>query len=235
MTKRAIIYTRVSTTGQAIDGVSLEMQISKAKAWCELNDYIFDESLVFNEGGVTGTSTDKREVFKQAMAIAQKDDAFIVYSISRFGRNAREVMNNAHELEQKGVDFVSITEKTDTTTPQGKFFFLLMAGMAQFTSDTIKKTTKDAMQHAKKEGRLVGGIPYGFDAVSTGETLKNGRIKQLLVKNDYEQSVITRIKELRDKGLSMQKISNQLHSDGFKPRGKSDTFQLMTIKRILNN
>ena len=55
--KRAIIYIRVSTQGQADDGVSLDMQKDKAVAWCTLNDYEFNDANVFIDAGVSGTTT----------------------------------------------------------------------------------------------------------------------------------------------------------------------------------
>jgi site-specific DNA recombinase len=238
-TKRAIIYARVSTTAQADDGVSLELQKEKAQAWCVLNDYEYNEDLVFVDA-VSGTTTAKREQFQVAMNEAQKGDAFVVYSISRFGRNAREVLNNSADLERRGVDFVSITEKTDTTTPQGKFFFLLMAGLAQFTSDTIKAVTKDNMQKKKADGILIGSVPFGFDAVPTGKkSEKSGREEKILVLNDYEQSVIARIKELRNanpaKLLSFQKIALQLEKEGVKTRKGTTNWHATSIERILKS
>jgi site-specific DNA recombinase len=237
-TKRAIIYIRVSTQGQADDGVSLDMQKDKAAAWCALNDYGFNDDLIFVDAGVSGTTTAKRIEFQKALDAAQTGDAFIVYSISRFGRNAREVLNNSADLEKRGVDFVSISEKTDTTTPQGKFFFLLMAGLAQFTSDTIKVDTKRNMQFKKEKGELVGSVPYGFDAISTGKKSDTtGREVKNLTPNDYEQSVIARIKTLRNanpnKLLSFQKIAYALKNEGFKTRKGDTEWHATSIVRIL--
>lgn len=236
ITKRAIIYIRVSTQGQADDGVSLDMQKDKAAAWCTLNDYEFNNANVFVDAGVSGTTTAKREAFISAMNSARTGDAFVVYSISRFGRNAREVLNNSADLEKRGVDFVSISEKTDTTTPQGKFFFLLMAGLAQFTSDTIKKVTADSMQKKKADGFLVGGVPYGFDAVPTGKKSdKSGREEKRLIPNEYEQTIIKTIVELRNsthKRLSFQKIAFALDKTKFSPRTGKNWCPKM-VERIL--
>lgn len=237
--KRAIIYARVSTTTQADDGVSLDLQKEKAQAWCDLNDYEYNEDLVFVDA-VSGTTTAKREQFQAAMNEAKKGDAFVVYSISRFGRNAREVLNNSADLEKRGVDFVSITEKTDTTTPQGKFFFLLMAGLAQFTSDTIKAVTKDNMQKKKADGILIGAVPFGFDAVPTGKkSEKSGREERVLVPNDYEQSVIAKIKALRqsnpNKLLSFKKIALQLEKEGVKTRKGRTNWHATSVERILKS
>jgi DNA invertase Pin-like site-specific DNA recombinase len=156
------------------------------------------------------------------------------------GRNAREVLNNSADLEKRGVDFVSITEKTDTTTPQGKFFFLLMAGLAQFTSDTIKVVTKDNMQKKKADGILIGSVPFGFDAVLTGKkSEKSGREEKTLVPNDYEQSVIARIKSLRhtnpNKLLSFKKIALQLEKEGVKTRKGTINWHATSIERILKS
>lgn len=237
-TKRAIIYIRVSTQGQADDGVSLDNQKDMAYHWCKLSGYDYENAQVFIDAGITGTSTAKRVEFQKALDAAQSGDAFIVYSISRFGRSAVEVLQNAAILEKKGVDFVSLSEKTDTTTPQGKFFFLLMAGLAQLTSDTIKADTKRNMQFKKERGELVGGVPYGFDAVPTGKKSdKTGREVKVLVPNKYEQSVIARIKELRnsnsEKLLSFQKIANALGKEGFKTRKGTTEWHATSIERIL--
>jgi site-specific DNA recombinase len=80
--KQAIIYLRVSTTGQVTDGVSLDTQESKARAWCELNDY--EVSGVFTDAGISGKSTLNREGLQNALDAVKKEDALVCLQLKPF-------------------------------------------------------------------------------------------------------------------------------------------------------
>jgi site-specific DNA recombinase len=219
---QAIIYLRVSTIGQAIDGVSLSAQESKARAWCELNDY--EVKAVFTDAGISGKRADNRNGLQNALESVKKDDALIVYSLSRLARSTKDTIEISETLNAKGVDLVSLSEKIDTTSAAGKMVFRMLAVLSEFERDQVSERTSAALQHKKAKGERVGGIPYGFKLALDGVKL---------LKDKAEQALIVMCKALKKDGLSLRKIAAKLTEQGFKPRGK--LFYPQTIKLILAN
>ena len=219
--KQAIIYLRVSTVAQVQDGVSLDQQESKARAWCELNDY--EVKAVFTDAGISGKSTLNREGLQNALDSVKKDNALVVYSLSRLARSTKDTIQISETLNAKGVDLVSLSEKIDTTTAAGKMVFRMLAVMAEFERDQTAERVTAALQHKKSKGERVGSIPYGF---------KLAMDKVKLLKDKAEQAMIALCKELKEQGLSLRKIAAKLLEQGFKNRVGND-FNAQTIKNIL--
>ena len=133
--QKAIGYIRVSTQGQADEGVSLEAQRAKIAAWCALNDA--ELVAVFEDAGMSGGSMNGREGLHAAMKAAGKGMALVCYSISRLARSTRDMLEIAERLDKKGADLVSLTEKIDTTTASGRMVFKMLAVLADFERDQI--------------------------------------------------------------------------------------------------
>jgi len=90
MKAKAIGYIRVSTEDQARDGVSLEAQGAKIKAWSDLNGY--DLETVFCDAGISGSRTDNRGGLQKALKSIGKGDAFVVYSLCRLTRSTKDTL-----------------------------------------------------------------------------------------------------------------------------------------------
>lgn len=221
MAKQAIIYLRVSTTGQAEEGVSLDAQESKARAWCDLNDY--EVKAVFTDAGISGKSTANREGLQNALNAVSKDDALVVYSLSRLARSTKDTIEISEKLNAKGVDLVSLSEKIDTTTAAGKMVFRMLAVLSEFERDQVSERTTAALQHKKAKGERTGSIPYGFQLAMDGVKL---------LKDKAEQAMIALVKELKEQGLSLRKIAAKLAEQGFKNR-IGNPFNAQSIKNIL--
>jgi len=219
--KQAIIYLRVSTAGQVTDGVSLDAQESKARAWCELNDY--QVSGVFTDAGISGKSTANREGLKNALDAVKKGDAVVVYSLSRLARSTRDMIEISDKLEKRGVDLVSVSERIDTTSATGKLMFQLIAAFGEFERNLTAERTTAALQHKKANGERTGSIPYGFK-------LAVDKVK--LLKDKTEQALIALVKQLREGGLSLRKIAAKVAEQGFKNR-VGNAFNPKTISNIL--
>jgi DNA invertase Pin-like site-specific DNA recombinase len=219
--KQAIIYLRVSTTGQVTDGVSLDAQESKARAWCELNDY--EVKAVYTDAGISGKSTANREGLQNALDSVKKENALVVYSLSRLARSTKDTIQISETLNAKGVDLVSLSEKIDTTTAAGKMVFRMLAVLSEFERDQVSERTSAALQHKKAKGERTGSIPYGFK-------LAMDNVK--LLKDKAEQALIALCKELKEQGLSLRKIAAKLAEQGFKNRVGS-AFNAQTVKNIL--
>ncbi|PQJ94704.1 recombinase family protein [Chromatium okenii] len=220
----AIGYIRVSTSGQAIDGVSLDAQKAKIAAWAELNGYELGE--IFEDAGISGTKQD-RPGLAAALAAAKKGDAVIAYSISRFARSTKHLIEISESLAKREIDMVSISERIDTTSAAGKMVFRMMAVMAEFERDQVSERTKTALQHKKSKGEKTGGqVPFGNDAAANDEGVK------VLTVNQAERIIINAVIELRKAGLSLRKIATELEKRGFQSR-KGRVFHPTQISRML--
>lgn len=199
---KAVGYVRVSTQGQADDGVSLDAQRAKLAAYCELND---SELLdVFADEGISGTDRN-RPGLAAAINLAKRNRAaLVVYSLSRLTRSTRHALELADELERAGCDLVSLSERIDTTTPAGRMVFRMLAALAEFERDQTAARTSDALQHLKRQGRRYGSVPHGMRVVD------GGRLEQ----DEAEQEVLRLVRALRAGGMTLRDISAELAARG---------------------
>lgn len=221
-TKPAIIYARVSTAGQAAEGVSLDMQEDKARQWAEVNGYPIEG--VFVDRGISGRKMENRpELLRALDTVCRYSGVLVVYSLSRLARSTAETIIIADRLEKAGADLMSLTEKIDTTSAAGKMVFRVLAVIAEFERDVIAERITAALHHKRDHQEVYNNIPLGFD-----------RDGKKLIPNADEEKIIKMVFRLRKKGLSMQKIADHLNADGHtgKNGGK---FYAVTIQKILRN
>ena len=216
---KAVAYTRVSTFAQAEDGVSLDAQAAKIRAWAELNGYEFGG--LFSDAGLSGAKAN-RPGLAAALDAVGKGDALVVYSLSRLARNTSHTLEIASELDKRGADLVSLSEKIDTTTAAGKMVFRMLAVLSEFERDQLAERTKLAMSHMKAQGQRVGSIPYGKRLADDGVTLTD---------DDTEQETISLVRSLRHNGYTLTAIASELKARGFQPKGKA--WHPQTVKNIL--
>lgn len=93
-----------------------------------------------------------------AMKAATQGDLFVVYKLDRLARSIKELYELIEQLKEKQVDFVSISDSFDTSTPTGKAMFGMLAVFAEFERDIIQQRTKAGLEAARKRGRT-GGRP----------------------------------------------------------------------------
>jgi len=205
---KAIGYVRVSTEMQAADGVSLEAQEAKIRAWAEFSDA--DLLAVYGDAGVSGCSAAKRPEFLAAVELACREKAaLVVYSLSRFARNTREGLDLIERLTRAGADLVSLSERIDTTSAAGKMMVTMLLGFAQMERDLASERTTCAMAHKKAKGERVGTIPYGYHLAADGVNLEP---------DTAEQAMIAEARALRAAGLSLRKVGERLAERGMLPR-----------------
>ena len=110
----------------------------------------------------SGKNTD-RAAFKEMMAFVRADDIVIVESISRIARNTRDLLSIVSELTEKGVEFVSLKESIDTTTPQGRFMLTIFGALAELERESILERQREGIVIAKSEGKYKGRMPVDID------------------------------------------------------------------------
>ena len=121
-----------------------------------LTKYGVDEIV---EEKVTGTGTrKKRPVLDELLKRLRTGDTFVVYNLRRLGRRAVPLMMLLEEFQEKGIEFVSLTENIDTTTPMGKAVAGILCIFAQMDRDIIVSNVRAGLDAARARGR-VGGRP----------------------------------------------------------------------------
>lgn len=134
-------YARVSTRDQ-----NLDLQVAALKAaGCE---QIFTDK-------ASGASADRKGL-DAALSHSRQGDAFVVWKLDRLGRSVKHLVDFVGRLQERGIDFVSLTDGIDTATPAGRFFFHVMAALAEMERDLLRERTRAGLDAARDRG-LVGG------------------------------------------------------------------------------
>ena len=110
----------------------------------------------------SGKNTD-RKAFKEMMAFVRAGDTVIVESISRIARNTRDLLSIVSDLTEKDVEFVSLKENMDTTTPQGRFMLTVFGALAELERENILERQREGIEIAKSEGKYKGRKPVEVD------------------------------------------------------------------------
>ena len=218
--QKAIGYIRVSTQGQAEEGVSMAAQRAKIEAWCIAND--MELAAVFDDAGISGGSMAGRDGLHAAMKATTKGMALVAYSISRLARSTKDMLAIAETLDRKGADLVSLTEKFDTTTAAGRMVFKMLAVLAEFERDQIRERTKMALAHKKASGEVYAPVPFGHEAIE-------GR----LVTVKREAKIVAEIIAMRDAGASFASIADTLNERGIEGKRGGRWFA-STVRYMVN-
>ncbi len=222
--QKAVGYIRVSTDGQAVEGVSLDAQRSRIEAWCTANE--FQLVAVHVDAGLSGKRADNRPELQAALAaVASHKAALVVYSLSRLARSTKDTISISERISRAGGDLVSLSEKIDTTTAAGKMVFQMLAVLAEFERNQISERTTAAMAHMRDQGRFLGQVPFGYDLGPDGETL---------VVNATETDTIRRIVELRAQGHSLRKIATHLETASVPTKSGNSRWTHTAVRSILN-
>lgn len=220
---KAIGYVRVSTEGQAVEGVSLEAQRGRIEAWAAANGA--ELVAVYTDAGISGGRADNRPALQSALDAACKAKAaLVVYSLTRLSRSTRDALAISERLDKAGADLVSLSEKIDTTSAAGRMVFRMLAVLAEFERDQISERTRTAMQHKRSRGEYTGGtVPYGWTLAADGANLEA---------HAGEQAVIRHARELKAAGVSLRAVGARLEAEGLLPR--SGRWHAKTIRDLLN-
>ena len=192
---KAIGYVRVSTEDQAREGISLDNQESKIRAYADLNGFELVD--VIKDEGLSGKTMDRPGMNRiNAMIEAGEIEAVIVYKLDRLSRKTIDILNTLDAWEQKNIAFHSITDRIDTKTAAGKFLLTILSALAQMERDLISERTVDALAHKKRIGEWCGRVPFGYK-------IEDNR----LVEDEEAMKAIKKAKRLRSIGKPYRDIS----------------------------
>ena len=126
----------------------------------------------------SGKNTD-RTAFKEMMAFVRAGDTVVVESISRIARNTRDLLSIVSELTDKGVEFVSLKENIDTTTPQGRFMLTVFGALAELERENTLERQREGIEIAKSEGKYKGRKPIDYDEAQMKALCKKWRAVEI--------------------------------------------------------
>ncbi len=106
---------------------------------------------------MTGSKAERKGL-DEALAYVRPGDTFVVWKLDRAGRSLTHLIELLKGLQERGIEFISLTEQIDTTTPGGKLIFHLMGALAEFERDLIRERTNAGLTAARARGRI-GGRP----------------------------------------------------------------------------
>src|SRR5215218_4227840 len=149
--RRAAIYARVSTVDRGQDP---ETQLRQLREYADRRGFALTEEYVDHASG----SRNDRERYRAMLEAARKRrfDVLLVWRYDRFARSMQELVNALADFEGLGIDFISYNEGADTTTPQGRLLFGIMASLAEFERSLIAERVRAGMERAKAQGKHTG-------------------------------------------------------------------------------
>lgn len=224
-------YTRVSTTMQ-IDGYSLDAQKSRMKAFAEYNDYEIVRE--YEDAGKSGKSIEGRVQFSQMMDdIKEGKDGVsyvLVFKLSRFGRNAADVLSTLQIMQDFGVNLICVEDGIDSSKDAGKLMISVLSAVAEIERENIRVQTMEGRIQKAREGKWNGGFaPYGYQLVDG--KLEINEEEAVAIRVIFDQYVNTNIgsngiaKYLENHGI--RKIQRQ--------NGKNPLFDAHLVRLILRN
>ena len=152
--RRVGIYARVSTTDKGQDPETQLIQLreySKRRGFSVVGEFVDQAS----------GRDDSRPQYQKLLELARRRevDVVLVWRYDRFARSLTALVNALADFQARGVDFISHQEDVDTTTPQGKLFFALVSGFAEFESSLISDRVRSGMARAKKQNKRISRPP----------------------------------------------------------------------------
>lgn len=231
MAVKVYTYTRVSTAMQ-IDGYSLDAQKARMKAFADYNGYeIVGE---YEDAGKSGKSIEGRLQFSQMMDDIKsgKDGVsyVLVFKLSRFGRNAADVLSTLQVMQDFGVNLICVEDGIDSSKDAGKLMISVLSAVAEIERENIRVQTMEGRIQKAREGKWNGGFaPYGYKLV-------NGRLE---INEEEAEAIRVIFEQYVNTNTGANGISKYLEDHGIhkiiRQNGKTPLFDAALIRKILKN
>lgn len=224
---RAVGYIRVSTEGQAEEGVSLDAQRAKLEAFAVATDL---ELMAIREDAGVSAKTLARPGLQAALADLREGraEALLVTKLDRLTRSVRDLGSLLESYFARRFSLLSISDAVDTRTAGGRLVLHVLTSVAQWEREAIGERTHDALRHLKAQGVRIGGEGLGWRR--SDELDAEGR--KVWIVDTEEQETALRIRELRDSGLSLRAICRALVAEG-RPTKNGGRWAPQTVAQIL--
>lgn len=230
-TKRCYIYTRVSTSMQ-VDGYSLDAQKDKLKKYAEFQDMVVAGE--YSDKGKSGKNIEGRPQFLQMLKDIEsgKDEVefVLVFKLSRFGRNAADVLSSLQRMQDFGVNLICVEDGIDSSKDSGKLMISVLSAVAEIERENILVQTMEGRRQKAREGKWNGGFaPYGYK-------LENG---ELLIAEDEAEVIRIIYDKYVNTTMGATAVATYLNEHGYVKKKRQnntlDMFSAHFIKLVLDN
>lgn len=161
--KKCVLYPRVSTEMQ-VDGYSLEGQKNGLKRFADREE--MEIVGIYEDAGKSGKSIEGRPAFKKMFSDIKNGleiDYILVYKLSRFGRNAADILNSLEFVQSYGINLICIEEGIDSSQTSGKLLISVLSAVAEIERENIIEQTMNGRREKARQGGWNGGFaPYGY-------------------------------------------------------------------------
>ena len=229
--KKCYIYTRVSTSMQ-VDGFSLEAQRDKLLRYAEFQNMVVVGE--YSDAGKSGKNTAGRPDFLRMLSDIEngKDnvDFVLVFKLSRFGRNAADVLSSLQSMQDFGVNLICVEDGIDSSKDSGKLMISVLSAVAEIERENILVQTMEGRKQKAREGKWNGGFaPYGYKLV-------NG---ELLIAEDEAEVIRIIFDKYVHTNMGSTAIAEYLNQQGYEKKvrqnGTLDRFSSNFIRKVIDN
>lgn len=228
---RCYTYTRVSTAMQ-VDGYSLNAQREKLHKYAEYQNMQIVEE--FTDEGKSGKNVVGRLAFQDMLnKIENRVDnvSFVlVFKLSRFGRNAADVLNSLQIMQDNGVNLICVEDNIDSSKDSGKLMISVLSAVAEIERENILVQTMEGRKQKARQGEWNGGFaPFGYQLID----------KKLVV--DEQEAEIVRLifDKFTKTTMGINAVASYLNQHGYRKakrqNNKLETFAASFIKGVLDN
>ena len=221
---KVALYVRVSTTSQLEEGYSIEEQKAKLESYCDIKDWHIYK--VYTDGGFSGSTTE-RPALEQLIKDAQSKlfDTVLVYKLDRLSRSQKDTLYLIEDIFLKNnIEFVSLLENFDTSTPFGRAVIGLLSVFAQLEREQIKERMQLGKLGRAKAGKSMmwakTSYGYNYDKETGSMTV-----------NEYEALAVKEIYASYLAGMSITKLRDKINEE----YPKQPAWSYRTIRGILAN
>lgn len=221
---KVALYVRVSTTSQMEEGYSIEEQKAKLESYCDIKDWHIYK--VYTDGGFSGSTTE-RPALEQLIKDAQSKlfDTVLVYKLDRLSRSQKDTLYLIEDIFLKNnIEFVSLLENFDTSTPFGRAVIGLLSVFAQLEREQIKERMQLGKLGRAKAGKSMmwakTSYGYNYDKETGSMTV-----------NEYEALAVKEIFTSYLAGMSITKLRDKINEE----YPKQPSWSYRTIRGILAN
>ena len=228
---KCYIYTRVSTAIQ-VDGYSLDAQKDKLRKYAEYEDMIV--AAEYSDEGFSGKNIQGRLEFQRMLNDIQegKDGVsyVLVFKLSRFGRNAADVLNSLQLMQDFGVNLICVEDGIDSSKDSGKLMISILSAVAEIERENIRTQTMAGREQKAREGKWNGGFaPYGYRLENGNLVIAEDEVE--VIRIIYDRYIHT------NEGLSA--VANYLNNHGYtkklRQNGTIPSFSSNFVKDVLDN
>ncbi len=215
-----------------VDGYSLDAQKAKMKAYADYNDY--EIAGEYEDAGKSGKSIEGRIEFNRMMEDIKsgKDGVsyVLVFKLSRFGRNAADVLSTLQVMQDFGVNLICVEDGIDSSKDAGKLMISVLSAVAEIERENIRVQTMEGRIQKAREGKWNGGFaPYGYK-LEKGQLFVNDE-EAAAIRVIFDQYVHT---DTGANGLAKYLATHGVHKIQ-RQNGKNPLFDAALIRRILKN